>query len=311
MNIGLDLSRRNDKSMIKSFPKIHTFGKRHVTNIWQHDLEITEKVDGSQIAWGRVDGRLYIRSKGVQIFPEKCDNLFIGAVNHILNKEDKLPEDIVFYAENLQTKHHNVLDYGRIPKNHLALFGASDKYGNFFSDYRKWADILDIDVVPVLFSGKVENISQLIQFLETDSFLGNTKIEGFVAKAYGVEYILGGVIIDIMCAKYVSEKFKEKHDAKIKSNNPGLLFEEFKESFCTEARWRKSIQHLRDDGLLENDPRDIGKLIRAINEDIVEEELEGIKNWLWNHFRKDILRKSTAGFPEFYKSYLLEKSFEE
>ena len=60
----------------------------------------------------------------------------------------------------------------------------------------------------------------------------------------------------------------------------------FCESFRAEARWAKSVQHLRDNGELENEPRDIGKLIKAIKDDITEEEKENIRKFLWKEFKE-------------------------
>jgi hypothetical protein len=53
-------------------------------------------------------------------------------------------------------------------------------------------------------------------------------------------------------------------------------------------------------------PRDIGKLIKEIQNDIISEELESIKNGLWKIFGLELIRKATAGFPERYKEYLMK-----
>ena len=83
----------------------------------------------------------------------------------------------------------------------------------------------------------------------------------------------------------------------------------FIESFRTEARWQKAVQHLREKEELENQPRDIGKLMKEINLDIIEEESENIKEQLYKLYIKDITRKATAGFAEWYKKQLLENAF--
>jgi ATP-dependent helicase/DNAse subunit B len=71
----------------------------------------------------------------------------------------------------------------------------------------------------------------------------------------------------------------------------------------------KAIQHLKEKGELEFTPRDIGKLIKEIQDDITEEEKENILNFLWNEFGKELLRNAVKGFPEFYKRYLAERNF--
>ncbi len=83
----------------------------------------------------------------------------------------------------------------------------------------------------------------------------------------------------------------------------------FIESFRSEARWQKAVQHLKEKGELENSPRDIGKLMTEIKKDILEEEEENIKNTLLKIFKEDIMRKAVRGFPEWYKKQLLQKSF--
>jgi hypothetical protein len=75
-------------------------------------------------------------------------------------------------------------------------------------------------------------------------------------------------------------------------------------AFCTEARWEKAVQHLRDDGALTDSPKDIGALLKALNHDIDVECKDEIKDALWQMFRKDILRVASRGFPEWYKRCL-------
>ena len=116
-------------------------------------------------------------------------------------------------------------------------------------------------------------------------------------------------IIPLMSAKYVSDKFKEKHQKDWKKENTGKgKWELFKENYRTEARWLKTIQHLRDDGKLDNSLKDIGNLIKEVKRDICEEEKENIKYFLWREFGEELLRKSVWGLPEFYKKYLMEGS---
>ena len=67
----------------------------------------------------------------------------------------------------------------------------------------------------------------------------------------------------------------------------------------------KAFQHLRDDGLIEGEPRDIGKLIIEAQKDIVDECKEEIIDWLWKIYGKQLLRHAIKGLPEWYKEKLL------
>ena len=294
--------------MIKTFPKIFTIGTNYILDIFKEPVEITEKIDGSQFNFGKIDGELVMFSKGNRQFAEKPDKLFDEAVNYIVSIQDRLPDNTMFHAEYLRKPHHNTLTYDRTPKNHLILFGVSDTTDAFDDRYFLWAEKLDIEAVPILYEGMVNNADELMAFLERQSILGNTTIEGVVVKNYQRKWLIGGYPMPIMCGKFVSEKFKEKHGKEWKTGKNKL--DAFFQSFRTEARWLKSIQHLRDDGQLEYKPRDIGKLIKAIQEDIVGEERVAIMEFLYNLHKPKFLRIAIAGFPEWYKEWLMKRSFE-
>ena len=42
-------------------------GDKQISDLFDGEVEITEKLDGSQFGFGRVDGELVIRSKGREI----------------------------------------------------------------------------------------------------------------------------------------------------------------------------------------------------------------------------------------------------
>lgn len=300
--------------MMSAFPKIFAIGTDYIKEIFSGPVEITEKLDGSQFGFGKFNGELFIRSKGKQQFIDSPDKMFKNGVDYILSIEDRLPENVGFYCEYFDRPAHNVLKYERIPKNHLALFGVSSMNGSKFvssySELKEWADKLDIDVVPVLHEGEVYKFDEFIKVMESESCLGGTKIEGVVVKNYNQPFLLGGQPIPLMAGKFVSEKFKEvAKDKWGREFTPGGKWQVFKDSYKTEARWNKAIQHLKENGELENSLRDIGKLIIEVKKDIGQEEKEAIKNWLWKEFGDELLRNSVKGLPEFYKEKLASGSF--
>jgi hypothetical protein len=61
---------------------------------------------------------------------------------------------------------------------------------------------------------------------------------------------------------------------------------------------------MRDDGALDGSPKDIGPLLKKVREDIALECKEEITNFLWKQFSGELLRKSVAGLPEYYKEQL-------
>lgn len=299
--------------MIKAFPKIFTIDQKYTENLFNGQVEITEKIDGSQIGFGKINNELIVRSKGKIQEIECPDKLFNEGIEYIKSIQSKLPNNMMIYGEYMKKNKHNTLCYNRIPKNHIILFGCSNEKQEFFH-YDVLQDLayaLDVEVVPLIFKGKIDNPDQIKELLNKESILGKSKIEGVVVKNYNETLLLGGQVIPILCGKYVSEEFKEIHQKNWKRENTGKgKWQTYKEGFQTEARWLKALYYLRDQGELSNSPKDIGKLMKRVNEDITEECKENIKNFLWKEFGKEVLKTATKGIPSWYKEYLLKQSFD-
>ena len=77
-------------------------------------------------------------------------------------------------------------------------------------------------------------------------------------------------------------------------------------SYTTERRWEKAVERLRDNGDLVNEPKDIGFLVKAVENDIKEECKEEISEKLFNHFWNQIRRCVVRGLPEWYKKELIK-----
>lgn len=298
--------------MISAFPKIFAIGTDYIKDIFSEDVEITEKIDGSKFAFGVINKQLYMRSKGAMLYSGAPEKMFARAMGYVEFIAHKLPENVVFYAEYLNTPKHNTLKYDRIPLNYLVLFAAMEfPSQRFLHNVSELAEIAGIECVPVIYQGRVGNASELLEMLQNDSVLGGAKIEGVVVKNYHRQFLLGGQPMPLMAGKFVSEQFKEVHRERWgKEEKSVSRLDTFLESFRTHARWEKAVQHLMEKGELENEPRDIGKLIKEIQQDIEEEEKEAVKEFLWKEFKGQLMRKSVAGMPEWYKERLLSRSFE-
>ena len=179
--------------MIPAFPKIWALGAPDISNIFNGPVEVTEKVDGSQIGFGRTNtGEFVIRSKGTEIYRDTVgflrqpDGLFKDAVAYLLTIKDKVSTDTHYYGEVIAKQKHNTLTYGRVPDNSVILYAKRTPEG-FVSNRIELlgaASALDLEVVPVLLNGTVNSSSELNSLLDTDSFLGGCKIEGVVVKNY-------------------------------------------------------------------------------------------------------------------------------
>ena len=135
--------------MISAFPKIFAIGTDYISRIFDNEVEVTEKIDGSQFVFGRVKGELYMRSKGQQLYIDNPEKMFREGMEYVASIEDRLPDDTIFYCEYLKKPKHNTLAYERVPKNHLMLFGISSSVKNFERDFVGYADAIEIETVPI------------------------------------------------------------------------------------------------------------------------------------------------------------------
>lgn len=301
--------------MIKPFSKIFHLGSPELQDIFTGEIEVTEKLDGSQIAWGNSTlGDLFIRSKGAPImsanvYVREPDKLFKGACEAILAVRDYLPNGTFYYGEAIANNKHNTLTYSSTPPGNIALYGILTGSG-YLSDYESLkaeSDRLGFGTVKLLYKGVFQSKEWLDGLLNQESDLGGTKIEGIVVKNYAQKSHHHNE--DGPCfGKYVCKEFQERNGANWKEMKSKNNIDTFIDSFRNENKWVKAIQFLRDSGTLKQDPRDIGDLIKHVINDMTEEDTQFIKQCLFDMYIKRIKAASIRGLPEYYKQHLLDQS---
>ena len=290
-----------------SYPKVFSLGHAALQELFLDPVLVEEKIDGSQCSAGCFNGELRVRSKGQELIVDAPEKMFARAVS--VWRSLALREGWTYRAEYLTLPHHNTLVYSRVPYNNLIIFDINpgeEKYLSYDEKVQE-ATRIGLEVVPRLFEGRLASADEIRNLLDRDSCLGGSRVEGVVIK----NYARFGRDKKALMGKFVSEVFKEVNKTEWAKANPQSrdILQSLVETYRSEARWAKAIQHLREQGLLEGDPRDIGPLIRAAQRDVeveCEEEIKGILwGWAWPH----INRKVTAGLPEWYKQRLLESQF--
>lgn len=291
-----------------SYPKIYALGHSAIKELLFDEVTVEEKVDGSQISFGRFEGELRARSKGASLNIEYPEQMFSEAIEVI--KTLDLVGGWTYRAEYLKKPKHNVMAYDRIPTKHLIVFDINIGEEQYlcYEDKKNEAARLGLETVPLMFSGRIEDPASIVALLQTTSILGGQKVEGIVIKNYS----RFGLDKKVIMGKYVSEVFKEVHGAEWKEANPTKtdIVAHLIASYKTPARWNKAIQHLKESGRLTNSPKDIGLLIKEVQEDIEAEEKEEIKNKLYANVISHIKRGVVGGLPEYYKEQLMKEQFQ-
>jgi hypothetical protein len=297
--------------MINSYSKVYTVGHKAIADLFSDTVLVEEKIDGSQFSFGLIDGELQFRSRKVNLVENPAD-MFQPAIETVKSIREKLMPDWIYRGEFLSKPKHNVLAYDRIPKGFIIIF---DIDMNGLMNYLSYDDkILEcsrigLECVPKLYHGKVDNFEDFMQLLETKSCLGVVNVEGIVIKNYERFTRDGKTVM----GKFVREDFKEKHNKDWKKTNPGGkdIIETLGAIYKAEARWEKAVQHLKEKGQLEGEPKDIGLLIREVQNDIQEECKDEISEKLFKWAWGKISRKVTSGLPEWYKEKLAKNAFNE
>jgi hypothetical protein len=294
-----------------SYPKIYNVGHAAIDELLRDSVIVEEKVDGSQFSFGMIGGELLVRSRGKQFPTDAPDKMFTKAVASVLDRQSILKEGWTYRGEYLQKPKHNALAYDRIPNDNIILFDINTNEETYLSYEEKAAEAerIGLEIVPLLHSGMVDNITVLTDLLDTVSILGGQKIEGFVIKNYK-RFTTDG---KAMMGKHVSEAFKEVHSKEWGKSNPGKqdIILGLIDKYRTPARWQKAVQHIQERGELDGSPKDIGNLIKETQKDIHDECYEEIAVALMKHFFPQILRGVTRGLPEWYKDELLKAQFDE
>jgi hypothetical protein len=295
---------------IHSYPKIYAIGHRAIADLFQgEELLVEEKVDGSQFSFCKTADGLSMRSRGAAIYDENTEKMFSAAVHAVRELSPRLHDGWVYRGEYLSKPKHNTLCYSRVPRFNIILFDVNTGDECYLSRAEKEqeAERIGMEVVPCLYTGPVASPEQFYRLLERDSVLGGCKIEGVVVK----NYARFGLDKKVLMGKYVSEAFKETHGKEWKASNPSIgdVVDRIVATVRNETRWQKAVYRLRDEGKLDGTPRDIGMLIKEVQQDVRTEEQDFIQQKLLEFALPRVIRASTGGLPEWYKKTLLESAF--
>jgi hypothetical protein len=300
-------------SKVSSYGKVWALGHQQAIDVLDGPVVIQEKVDGSQFSFANINGDLLCRSKGQQIGEGgNCEGMFRKAVltAGLIMDTGTLPEGMVVRGECLEKQKHNTISYSRVPIGNIAIWDISTQDGSEIylqpEDVREYGTMWGMEVVPTYFAGSItgpELRALSKDLLQRQSFLGGAKIEGIVIKNYKKCDSFG----KMMAAKIVADGFKEQNSENWKAQSHGSAIDQIIASFQCEAIWRKAIQHAAEEGVLLNEPKDIGYLVGAIKRDFHDEHGEAIKKKIFREFYSDIERGIMKGFPEWYKAQLAER----
>lgn len=275
------------ENQLRNYSKPRRLGDKFLGNLFDGTpVLVQEKVDGSQISFGVRDGKLFMKSRTRMLDVENnTTGLFARGIKAVKAVQHLLEEGYTYRGEYLNSEKHNVIRYGRIPTNHIILFDVDRGEQKYFNQIgiERIAKELGFEAVPMLAMWSAQPTHWMCEdTLKTRSVLSGSEpvlIEGFVMKNYNQS---DGHSDKVLMGKYVNDEFMENSARKGRTRKtPNVLANSIAEDYITEARYRKAIQHLREDGVeLSNSMRDMPLLIKEVSTDLYEECYEEIKDRL-------------------------------
>jgi RNA ligase len=290
---------------LSSYPKLWTVGSRPVQDVFRDEVVVEEKVDGSQLSFGVIDGELRMKSKNCDLILDAA-GMFALAVTTALMLQPLLKPGYTYRGEYLSKPKHNHLAYDRTPRGCIVLFDVSTET-DWLSreELEAEAERIGLEVVPLIFAGKLEHLGELQPFMKRKPLLGGDfDIEGVVVKNHS-RYGQDG---KPLFAKLVRDDFKEAQNAEWKTKQKSMadIRDEIGQLLQSPARWRKAIQRMKEDGTWTGTPRDIGTLIKLVQADLADEAKEQTANALLDWAWPQVSRVAIRGLPEWYKSELAQ-----
>ena len=286
---------------IPGYIKIYNMGHRQLWNLGTGPIIISEKIDGSFGAIMLTTNGIKYRSKNLQINVEDPPNMFKNMITATSGLA--LQVNWIYYGEVLQKPKHNALTYERIPENGIILFDILSEKG-FLSprEVELEGQRLGLEVVPTYWQGAMP--TSLDGFLTRTSVLGGP-IEGIVIKNFNITGRDG----NFLAGKLVREEYREVHRKEwhTESNTSHKdTIERLATQLCTLPRLLKVIEHLRAEDKITDSVQDIGLLMVEVPKDILEEEIDYIKEHLYKVLLKELNSALRRNIPEMYKKKLAE-----
>lgn len=295
-----------------AYPKVYHLGHPKIERVLMGNVVVQEKVDGSQISFGKrtVNGKaeLFINSHHKDIsFVRGEYGQFTEAIAWIVQAEASLKPDLVYRGEVVSKPKHNIITYGRVPRNGIILFDimrGPEAYMGYMDVVQEGIRI-GLETVPLLFYGNVAGEQDIERLLSRPSVLGGLP-EGVVIKNYGQFDDAGKP----MMAKWVTPAFREIKKIDCASNSETGWWEKIVAKYRTVARFHKAVQRLAEEGKLSGEPKDIGLLMTMVRDDFRDEAVQTLAIDLLAHYQPDVERAVVSGLPEWYKEQLRTKAFD-
>ena len=289
----------------KKYTKIHRYGTSENEGLFDHEVTITEKVDGANTRVMKFEGKIYFGTHNQMLADDTANKSWGGFVEFVEETDwSALPEGHIIYGEWMK-KH--TIDY-KLEKPCWVAFDLYDTVKEKYYDFTGLECIailnkLSVISAKVLFKGKTtkDEAKKLIG----KSFLNpEVDAEGICVKAYGQLNDYGRQL----WGKFVRDEFKEANQKTFMKGGKPPIEVVVCDMYTNEARVMKSVQRLIEEGTYEKDMRDMRFLKDYVIDDILAEEETKIRDMIVANIMPRIKGKVRGTVVHLYKQMLEDSS---
>lgn len=277
--------------MIAGYGKIYGIDDDRSGLVAGMPVVVQEKYDGSQVAWGVVDGALCVRSRHGSLDLAQPPPLYVATCDTL--RASAWEEGYTYYGEALRGKRHNRLAYDRAPRGNVVLWDVwSEVFG--YLPRTNFALLPGANVVEhaqVLWEGPYDRAHVLRLATTSESSLGG-RLEGVVVKSLD-----GGAR-----GKWVNADFRET--AVVRQPRADAVSTVVTE-LATDARFDKAAQRLVERNELRGSVEDIPALLREVARDYDEEAVcREVAQRLYALHERDVRSRLAAAAARWYRARL-------
>ena len=283
---------------------------------------IQEKIDGSQFSFSThiTENK---DKKQIREMVYTCGNternsdaaLFKKAITVLEILKYNFTPDLVYHAEMITSKRHNIVEYERMPHHFVVVYDISNEKQYFsIEEMIKECQRAGLEFVPAIYTNTNPEVNphekclELIKDIEEGrllSILGG-KPEGVVLKCSRFVNLKGETVNTKI--KYVTSLFKEIRHVKKPTRTRQSIAEFISwvgEHFNLPARFAKGRQHLEiRHNITKDTPNYYEHLCKELDSDLIKEQSDLIQAFIENEYRIWKKPKNIEAFKEeeLYKS---------
>jgi hypothetical protein len=295
---------------VLTLPSIDSVTPGKLANITNDDhVIIQEKINGSQFTIFKKDGELHFYNRNKEVGPK--GDPYVNAYLSLQKKKDFFQTGLFYHGEAMKTTKTNNASYKRMPRYYWIVYEIQREDGSLLTPDEMTATLLHtgIETTQVLYDSHKnislqplqEIIDQIMVQIESDiieSCLGGIP-EGIVIKV-----LKGTTNSRFKQVRSVFAEMSQVKRDKIEQVSDIDFIKEIGEIYNTNGRREKAVQHMKEKGKYneKNVNANIGQMVHELDDDLLKEAEEDIKNILFVRFFPEISKVARGDVPTFLRN---------